>query len=186
MRIEEPYLLTEEWRYYFAGRDMAEHIPPKRTDFFDTRGGAEAGMVYRAALSGREPVSCRCIRSRTSEYAWEKIMKPDERTYYAHKRLREQDGKHYYFYASPNEWWVKLHGSEDPTVTVRIRERKPEDPPSNYWGWLSFRKEEDTSKYLFVWPSEVQIDMCFPYGPKAEEARGHGRKVNLIVEEIEP
>ena len=86
-----------------------------------------------------------------------------------------------YRYASPSRWWVGLHGSTDPIVRVRVRERLPTDPSSNYWGWLD---ATDPSYYHFVWPSEVQLDMCFPYGPKAEEKKGRGRKVNLIVEEI--
>lgn len=106
----------------------------------------------------------------------------DECVYYAHKRLREQDGRVYFFHASPSRRWVKLHGVDDPIVPVRIRERTEADPPSGYWGWLP---ADDPSAYCFVWPSEVQLNMCFPYGPEAEEARGRGRKVNLIVEEAD-
>jgi hypothetical protein len=35
-----------------------------------------------------------------------------------------------------------------------------------------------------VWPSEGQLEMCFPGGSQAEADRGLGRKVNLIVEEV--
>lgn len=105
---------------------------------------------------------------------------PSAVIYYAHRRVRETDGKVFYFHASPNKWWVELHG-KDPIVIVRLRERTNTDPPSNYWGWLDVKHP---NKFLFVWPSEAQLNMCFPYGPEAEEARGRGRKVNLVVEEL--
>ncbi len=106
---------------------------------------------------------------------------PNKITYYAHKTLREVDGLYYYFHASPHEWWVKLHRLPEPIVKVSVRERQPTDPPSNYWGWLDAK---DLGRYLFVFPSEIQLNMCFPYGPKAEEDRGRGWKINLMVEEI--
>lgn len=109
------------------------------------------------------------------------MTRPDSHIYFAHKHIRKQDGCAYYFNASPSRRWVELHGAEDPIVTVRFRERTESDPPSSYWAWLP---TDEPDRYISIWPSEIQLDMCFAYGPKAEEDRGRGRKVNLIVEEI--
>lgn len=95
--------------------------------------------------------------------------------YFAHRYPRGG-----YFHASPNRWWVEIHGIDEPIVTVTVRERVDSDPPSNYWGWL----ETGDDKYIFIWPSKLQVEMCFPYGTAVEEARGKGRLVNLIVEEV--
>lgn len=106
---------------------------------------------------------------------------PNTVLYYAHRELRHDTGEPFYCHASPSRRWVELHFLSHPIVKVRVRERQPSDPLSNYWGWLD---AANPAAYTMVWPSEVQLDMCFPYGPQAEEARGRGRKVNLIVEEI--
>lgn len=67
-------------------------------------------------------------------------------------------------------------------IAVTVRERQPADPPSPYWGW----EETGTpGEYVFVWPRRIQFEMCFTYGPKAEEERGKGRAVNLIVEPMQ-
>ena len=112
---------------------------------------------------------------------------PNTREYFAYKcPLREGDG-FYYSQTSPSRWWIGLHGFPYPIVEVRVRERLPTDPPQvdpklpDYWGWLD---TDDQEQYIFIWPSDGQLDMCFPYGPKAEEEVGRGRKVNLIVEEV--
>lgn len=109
------------------------------------------------------------------------MVDPNTVPYYAYRTLREQDGKFYYFQASPHLRWVKLFGFDDPIVKVSIRERLPTDPPSNYWGWLA---TDEPDRYQYVWPSEGQMEMCFPYGSKAEADRGRGRKVNLVIEEL--
>jgi hypothetical protein len=105
---------------------------------------------------------------------------PSAITYYAHRRVRA-DGLVSYFHASPSRWWVELHGSTEPVVTIRLRERTAADAPSSYFAWLRFDRPE---RYAMVWPSEGQLEMCFPGGSQAEADRGLGRKVNLIVEEV--
>lgn len=107
----------------------------------------------------------------------------DEIPYFASKHAHHHTGAPIYFYASPSRRWVELHRSSDPIVPVRVREWSEGDPPSPYFGWLD---ASDTTHYTMVWPSEAQLDMCFIYGPEAEEARGRGRKVRLVVEEVTP
>lgn len=108
---------------------------------------------------------------------------PSSLVYYGHKCVREHDGKISYLTASPDLRFVKIHGFPQPIVTLRIRERRDGDPPSNYYGWLA---TDRPGEYQFVWPSEGQLEMCFPYGSKSREELGYGRKVNLIVEEVVP
>lgn len=106
---------------------------------------------------------------------------PSSLVYYAHKFVREHDGVVSYQTVCPRLWWVQLHGFSEPIVTVRIRESRDEDPPSDYFGWID---SDDPGEFTFVMPCEGMLEMCFPYGSKAESDRGRGRKVNLIVEEI--
>lgn len=105
----------------------------------------------------------------------------DEVAYFASKMAHHRTGEPVFFHASPSRWWVGLHGTDDPIVSVRVREWTEGDPPSSYFGWLAV---DEPDHYMFIWPSEGQLDMCFPYGPKAEERCGKGRKVNLIIEEV--
>jgi hypothetical protein len=105
---------------------------------------------------------------------------PDEHVYYAHKVTRP-DGCARYCNASPSRWWVTTFGSPDPIVAVRLRERTESDPPSSHYAWIDAKRPD---RYAMLFPSEIQFETCFEYGSKAEEARGYGRKVNLIVEEI--
>ncbi len=109
------------------------------------------------------------------------MIPPNEPIYYGHKDT-SQEGKVWYFHLSPNQWWVEIHGVNKPIVPLRVRERIDGDPESNYWGWLDTKKPDT---YTMIWPSKMQLDMCFPYGPDAETALGRGRCVNLMVEEIE-
>jgi hypothetical protein len=88
---------------------------------------------------------------------------------------------------------VRLIEGKFPIVAVSIRERewdRSQPRPSGYWGWWS---NEDSS-FHFVWPSRIQVEMCFPYGPEAEEKRGRGHLLpvevvllrNATPEEIRP
>lgn len=69
-----------------------------------------------------------------------------------------------------------------PAVPVRL----VEDPEGQYWGWLHserdglFPRRASTTPEM-VQPHQGMYTMQFPYGPKAEEERGHGRTVRLSV-----
>lgn len=104
----------------------------------------------------------------------------EDRVYHAHRFSGHRTGEVYYENASPDRRWVEMHGLDEPIVEVRVREWQDGDPPSPYWGWID---AEEPDRYIFVWPSEGQLNMCFPYGPEVEEERGRGRKVHLVVEE---
>ena len=111
------------------------------------------------------------------------VTTPDEKTYYAHRSEGE------FYWISLSREWVELHELSHPIVAVRVRERRPEDPPPclhrrgwlvDYWGWL----KTGADHYTFIFPSKDQMQMCFPYGPDSDERLGRGRQVRLIVEEV--
>lgn len=74
-------------------------------------------------------------------------------------------------------WWVELHGLDLPIVEVSVTEVSHDDPAGTHWGWLDAGETEP----CMIWPSRIQYDMCFPYGPRAEEEAGKGRTVRLAV-----
>lgn len=108
---------------------------------------------------------------------------PNAQTYYAHRSTRGtgSEVKVVYLHASPNRRWLDFFYSSDPIVRVSVRERIKSDPPSKYWGWL---RSKHPGAYTNVWPSEVQLEMCWPNGTAWPTQQGEGRKVNLIVEEL--
>lgn len=99
-----------------------------------------------------------------------------ETLYYAHA-VETRHGLRY-MHASPSRRFVELHYMTHPIVGVRVRERQPDDPPAQYWGWSPSDKP---GTYNFIWPSEVQVELCFTYGTAPEVARGRGRKVELVI-----
>lgn len=109
------------------------------------------------------------------------MQAPQEQVYFAHKHWVERKSRFFYFHASPSEFFVKNHGDRDPMVRVRIRERLETDPPCLYWGWLGTNRPD---RFVYIWPSECQVDINFPYGSKTESDLGRGRIVQLVIEEI--
>lgn len=80
---------------------------------------------------------------------------------------------------------VEMCGAEEnDIVRVDIRERTEYDEPSEHWGWESWDERDGEIRYCMIWPSFLQLDMCFPYGSKAATEAGQGRPVNLVVTEI--
>lgn len=112
------------------------------------------------------------------------MRSPDEPIYYAHKRFH--DGSPVYYHLSPDRWWVEIHGTKDPIVATRVRERRDGEPESIHWGWMYMGDNcvDKQNRYQMIWPSLIQLKMCFPYGLEVEEKQSRGRRVNLIVEEI--
>lgn len=71
------------------------------------------------------------------------------------------------------ERWVRLFGGSDPVVPVRLTE----SATGSYWGWLETGADAPT----MVWPSQHQLEMCFPYGSAAAVKSGSGRIVRLKI-----
>ena len=52
-----------------------------------------------------------------------------------------------------------------------------EDSKGEFWAWW----DNESASFVHCWQSESQLNMCFPYGPKAEEDRGRGKKLRISV-----
>ena len=87
---------------------------------------------------------------------------------------RGRPGIYSSFYPSP--FCVRMCGDED--VFEAVVSEGSHDDPAGYWGWWDIGDE----KWSMVWPSRVQSDMCFPYGPRAEEQAGRGWQLPARVE----
>jgi hypothetical protein len=84
------------------------------------------------------------------------------------------DGSHADF---GSRLFVKFHGENRPIVPVRLFE----DPEGRYHGWLA--EGEDTPS--MIWPTAMQLGMCFPYGIEVEIEQGKGRPIRLRCEALE-
>ncbi|KKL81869.1 hypothetical protein LCGC14_1990450 [marine sediment metagenome] len=69
--------------------------------------------------------------------------------------------------------YVELFGMSNTIVPVIVEE----SDGGTYYGWL----ETDENEPRMICPSEVEVDMCFPYGYKIEEKKGRGRRIRLTV-----
>ncbi len=67
-------------------------------------------------------------------------------------------------------------GTKSPIVAVTVTECSSH-PNEGYWAWWSNEK----NCFEFIWPSRLQVDMCFPYGSAAAEARGKGHLLPVTV-----
>jgi hypothetical protein len=107
-------------------------------------------------------------------------VNPASHVYYANER-KTLNGVVYYVNASSNKARVKLFGYKEPIVAIRLREWKEGDPPEGFY--LGWHKDGD-DYYSMVWHTNNHFEVCFTYGSKAEEDRGYGRKVRLVVEPV--
>ena len=54
------------------------------------------------------------------------------------------------------------------------------DTPDSYWGWWDNKDE----RFTIVFARKLLVEICFPYGSKAEEDRGRGKLLPVNVEVI--
>lgn len=66
---------------------------------------------------------------------------------------------------------VSLH--EDQTVPSKPQGKGEAD----YWG----RQDTEETKFVMIWASFLQLDMCFPYGCAIATEKGRGRAYRLNV-----
>ncbi len=88
--------------------------------------------------------------------------------FYAHKT--EKGYRDIY----PSEMQVGMCGDQ-PIIPIQVTE----DENGEYWGW----KQADDNKICMIWPSFVQLQICFPYGIDAAEKHGEGKRVKLHIQE---
>lgn len=63
-----------------------------------------------------------------------------------------------------------------PVVRVRIIT----DDAGSHWSWW----DAERKSHSMIFGSRVLVEICFPYGSRAEEERGRGKVVRVRVEQI--
>ncbi len=91
-------------------------------------------------------------------------------THYRHFGIHEKSAS---LYGDKVEDIVQIKMSIAADQTVPKQPNKSAD----YWGWFDFEEE----RFVFIWPSYLQLSMCFTYGMKAEEDRGRGKAYRLEI-----
>lgn len=89
---------------------------------------------------------------------------------YAH---RTPDGYRDFF---PHPDVVRMCGLDHPIDKVRLTTAHD----GEQWAWWDASEHAHT----IVYQDEYLVEMCFPYGSKAEEERGRGKVVRVRVERI--
>lgn len=97
--------------------------------------------------------------------------------FYAHK-FEQRDGSEAFrsFAADPRT--TALYGTS-PIFKVDVREAR-DGETSIYWAWWENKRQN----FGLIYPSRVQLEVCFAYGSQAEINRGRGRVVQVVVEEV--
>lgn len=93
-------------------------------------------------------------------------------------RMFAEEKEGVFWHQNPNRWWVGLCVAKDANIVeVDVRE----DPGGRYHGWVY----AGSSVPCFIWPSEVQRDICFD-SVTASERVGKGRRVRLSCTRAAP
>lgn len=83
-----------------------------------------------------------------------------------------------YWHESKNAWHCSLYGENNPIHEVMVTEDLTNT--SQYYAWFNNEKKD----FEYIWGSELQTKMCFPYGTKVEEELGRGRLTRVNIEFI--
>jgi hypothetical protein len=78
----------------------------------------------------------------------------------------------------PHSSQVRFSGYENDEI---FKVNAVEDVAGDYYGWQDTGAED----YVMIYPELFLLEMCFPYGSKAEVERGEGRVVRLNITEVE-
>lgn len=87
-----------------------------------------------------------------------------------------EDGVLKHFYC--NTLSVRMHETGWPEI---LHVNVVEDDAGTHFGWW----DEGRQRIDFVYQHEILRDMCFPYGPEAEEERGRGRRIRVRTDILE-
>jgi hypothetical protein len=83
--------------------------------------------------------------------------------------------RHFYF----SEGLVRFCGAKKKDVVVVAVRQISKKESSPYWAWWNSKEK----RFSIVQPTKVQLEICFPYGPEAEEKMGKGKRINVKVSE---
>lgn len=92
------------------------------------------------------------------------------------------DGKHESRFTAfyPSAFCVRLHGA-GAVLKVRVTEEPMTADRDRHWGWWDLDGEGEP-RFVHVYPHQMLLDMCFPYGPEVEEQRGKGIRLPVRIE----
>lgn len=101
--------------------------------------------------------------------------------------IRDSSGMYKHF--NIHEKTLSLYGSykNEDILNVRVRiheDQSPADEKSisapDYWAWVDSKGKISS----LIWAQYFLLNMCFPYGLKAEEERGAGKAYRVTITEI--
>ncbi len=115
------------------------------------------------------------------------IDKFKDKKWILYGELCSGNNKTYYLHMSKSIKIVKLYGGENPMHKLELsvhenQSKETDTSKADYHGWIDFNRKNDL---CMVWPSQMQSEMCFPYGSKAEEEVNKGIKVRLNVKVLD-
>lgn len=73
---------------------------------------------------------------------------------------------------------VELFAIKYPPPYYRVK--LTPDSDGAYWTWHDFKRDT----FLYTNQNKLGVDICFPYGPEAEEKRGRGKRIRVRVVEL--
>lgn len=94
----------------------------------------------------------------------------------------EHRGGTYYSHFFPSTLGVKMCQDDRrpyPVFEVLVTETEEYPNLDTYWGWW----DQERQMFNIVFVKKLLVEVCFPYGSKAEEDRGRGKllPVNITV-----
>ena len=97
--------------------------------------------------------------------------------FFAIKKTNERNGQDYFMGIGSDLRFTECFG-DGPYYKINLKETDLES--AKIFGWKDYIKIE----YNLLYPSLVQTQMCFPYGPDIEEEKGRGKLVGFTIEEM--
>ena len=95
------------------------------------------------------------------------------------KHLREQDDIEYFHHVFPHFLSTLMCVSLKEKVSqIRVREALPEEE-TPYHAW----KHPD-GQISLIYPSKVQVEICFPYGSEIAAKNGRGKMIKVVITEV--
>ena len=97
---------------------------------------------------------------------------------YCHEQTGKNGIRFNDFY--PHTVGVKMCGSGE-IFKVLVAEEPMANDKDTYWGWWNLKE----SRFVFVYPHQMLLYMCFAYGPEVEEEKGEGIRLPVKIEVLE-
>jgi hypothetical protein len=80
-----------------------------------------------------------------------------------------------------NKVAVQVSQSKGYQLIQVIVAQAPEDAQEFYYAWWDVEDQE----FMFVYPKDFFVGMCFTYGPEMKEAKGEGKIIRVTIQHAE-